>query len=114
MKHQNVQYGCLRSSESGSTGCTFSVSASDRFSYELTDMTEGVLAVEPPVIVSKEMIINVDKIPESPTMLKDEAEGLLLAIKGCLEHSVVLEVCARLRGRTVVVTGSVGEIFLEP
>ena len=77
-------------------------------------MTEGGFAVEPPVIVSKETIINVDKIPESPTMLKDEAEGLLLAIKGCLEHSVVLEVRARLTGCTAVVTGSVGEIFLEP
>ena len=47
-------------------------------------------------------------------MLEDEAEGLLLAIKGCLEHSVVLEVRAHLRGRAAVVTGSAGEIFLEP
>ena len=53
----------------------FSVSASDRFSYKLTDMTEGGLAVEPPVIVSKEMVINVDKYLSPLLCLKTKLKG---------------------------------------
>ena len=66
------------------------------------------------MIVSKEMIIYMNKIPESHTMLKDKAKGLLPVTKDCWEHSVTPEVCARLSSCTAMVTGSAAGIFLEP